>query len=92
MGAESGQNILGYCLRNMDPFILIHQERAVEAFSYLVDYQRNQQLLLQIPAPLSPQPKPDIKTARQVIESALAEPRTILTTSESVKIYIISCQ
>lgn len=58
-------------------------EEAVEAFSYLADYQRNQQLLLQVPEPLSPQPKPDINGAKLVIESALSEHRNILTTIES---------
>ncbi len=58
-------------------------EEAVEAFSYLADYQRNQALLLQVPEPLSPQPAPDVKGARLIIESVLAEHRKILTTTES---------
>ena len=58
-------------------------EKAVAAFSYLADYQRNQQLLLQPYEPFSLDPKPDIAKARAIIESALAEHRTILTTIES---------
>lgn len=61
-------------------------EEAVEAFSYLANYQHNQELLLQVPGPLSPQPKPDIKTARRIIDAALAQSRTVLTASESKKI------
>jgi len=58
-------------------------EAAVAAFSYLANYSHNQKLLLQVPAPLSPQPKPDINGARLIIESALSEQRKILTTIES---------
>lgn len=61
-------------------------EEAVEAFSYLADYQHNQKLLMQIPEPSTPEAKPDITIARQIIESALAESRTMLTTIESKKI------
>lgn len=58
-------------------------EKAVAAFSYLVDYQHNQELLLQVPEPLSPQPVPDIAAARSVIQSLLHQKRTILTGTES---------
>lgn len=58
-------------------------EKAVVAFSYLADYQRNQQLLLQPIEPFSLHPKPDIAKARLIVESALAEHRTVLTTIES---------
>lgn len=58
-------------------------EKAVSAFSYLSDYHSNQQLLIQIPKPFSPQPRPDIKIASSIIESALLENRSILTTVES---------
>ena len=61
-------------------------EEAVEAFSYLADYQRNQQLLLQVPEPLLLHPKPDIKGACLIIESVLAEQRKLLTTTESKSI------
>lgn len=58
-------------------------EKAVEAFSYLAEYHSNQQLLLQVPEPLSPQPKPNIIAARLMIDTALAEQRTLLTAIES---------
>lgn len=58
-------------------------EKAISAFSYLADYYYNQQLLIQIPKPFSPQPKPDIAAAQLMIESVLNENRNILTTTES---------
>lgn len=58
-------------------------EEAVEAFSYLAEYHHNQQLLMQVPEPLSPQPTPDINAAKLIIESALAEKRDTLSTMES---------
>lgn len=61
-------------------------EKAVQAFSYLSDYQFNQKLLMQIPGPLSPQSKPDIVNARSIIDAALKEGRSVLTTIESKNI------
>lgn len=58
-------------------------EEAIEAFSYLADYHHNQELLLQVPTSLSPQPKPDITGARLIIESVLSQKRKVLTTIES---------
>jgi acetyltransferase len=58
-------------------------ETAVEAFSYLANYYHNQQLLLQIPAPLVYPYQSDVVGARLIIESAAAEHRTILSTIES---------
>lgn len=58
-------------------------EAAVEAFSYLADYYRNQQLLLQVPEPVAYQSQADIVGAKLIIESAVAERRSILTTLES---------
>ena len=58
-------------------------ETAMEAFSYLVNYYHNQQLLLQVPEPLSYQSQSDIVGARLIIENAMAEHRKILTTIES---------
>ncbi len=57
-------------------------ETAVEAFSYLAAYHRNQQLLRQVPGPLGPHDAPDVAGARLVIEAALAEGRDLLTTME----------
>ena len=58
-------------------------EAAVEAFSYLVNYYRNQQLLLETPGPLSLGKAPDVEGARMIIEGALAEGRKVLSESES---------
>ncbi|KTC99761.1 bifunctional acetate--CoA ligase family protein/GNAT family N-acetyltransferase [Legionella feeleii] len=58
-------------------------EVAVDAFSYLANYYHNQQLLLQVPEPLSYQSQPDISGAQLIIESAVAEHRKILTATES---------
>ena len=58
-------------------------EAAVEAFSYLAAYRRNQRLLLQVPDPLSDRSGTDIKAACQVIESVLDDGRTVLNTMES---------
>ena len=53
-------------------------EPAVEVFSYLSDYYRNQKLLMQMPGPLSDQVEPDVAGARMVIEGALLERRKVL--------------
>lgn len=58
-------------------------EAAVEAFSYLVNYYRNQKLLLETPGPLSPGKAPDVEGARMIIEGVLAEGRKVLSESES---------
>ncbi len=58
-------------------------EPAVEVFSYISAYVRNQQLLLQTPGPQSHQIKPDGDGARIVIENILAGGRKILSEMES---------
>lgn len=58
-------------------------ESSVEAFAYLTRFQQNQQLLTQVPAPLGRRSEPDIEGARLIIESVLAEGRTVLGTAES---------
>lgn len=58
-------------------------EAAIEAFSYLADYLANQELLLQVPPPVTTEINADVKTAREIIKKALAENRKILTTIES---------
>ncbi|VTU21962.1 bifunctional acetate--CoA ligase family protein/GNAT family N-acetyltransferase [Variovorax sp. PBL-E5] len=58
-------------------------EAAVGAFGNIAAFYLNQQLLRQIPAPLSALTTPDIEGARLVIESVLAERRTVLTEMES---------
>ena len=58
-------------------------EAAVEAFSYLAAYRRNQRLLLQVPDPFSDRSDTDVDTARGVIESVLDDGREVLNTMES---------
>jgi acetyltransferase len=59
-------------------------ENAVDAFSYLSSYQKNQRLLLQTPAKSSRRHiDPDTEGARLIIESALAEQRKVLSEPES---------
>lgn len=58
-------------------------EEAVEAFSYLAAHHRNQQLLLQVPGPLSYHEAPDVDGARLIVEGALAQGREVLTPLEA---------
>ena len=58
-------------------------EPAVELFSHISAYYRNQRLLMQTPAPLSHLASPNVESARLVIETALAERRSVLTEMES---------
>ncbi|MEW8629746.1 MAG: bifunctional acetate--CoA ligase family protein/GNAT family N-acetyltransferase [Candidatus Thiodiazotropha sp.] len=59
-------------------------ENAVDAFSYLSSYQKNQRLLLQTPAKSSRRHiEPDTEGARLIIESALSEQRKVLSEPES---------
>ena len=62
-------------------------ENAIDAFSYLAQYNRNQRLLLQTPGRLSTGKKPpDVDGARLIIESVLNERRTTLTEPESMAV------
>lgn len=58
-------------------------ESSVEAFAYLVSHYENQQLLLQVPGPLLARSEPDVAGARLIIESVLAEKRSVLSITES---------
>jgi acetyltransferase len=58
-------------------------EAGVDAFGYLANYRKNQQALLQAPAPLSVQKSPDVEGARLIIEQALSERREVLSNTES---------
>jgi acetyltransferase len=59
-------------------------EPAVEVFSHLATYLANQRLLMQVPEPSAHEAEsPDIEGARILIETALAEKRTVLTEMES---------
>jgi acetyltransferase len=61
----------------------ITPERAVEAFAYLSRHCQNQKLLQQTPGPLSDLRDPDVEGVRLIMESALAEGRTLLSDLES---------
>lgn len=58
-------------------------ESAIEAFGYLAEYHRNQQMLMQVPGPLASHQMPDLTGARLIIEGALAERRTLLSSLET---------
>jgi len=58
-------------------------EPAVEVFSFLSEYYKNQKLLIQVPGPLSHHLEPDVEGARMVIEGALQDRRKILNEMES---------
>lgn len=58
-------------------------EPAVEVFSYLSAYYRNQQLLMQLPGPLSHHEDPDLVSARAVIDDALQDKRSLLSEMEA---------
>ncbi|MBI1423982.1 MAG: GNAT family N-acetyltransferase [Gammaproteobacteria bacterium] len=58
-------------------------ENAVEAFGYLVEYYRNQQLLMQVPGPLRKNSEPDVEGARMIINVAMSEHRKLLSRMES---------
>ncbi len=58
-------------------------EMAVDAFSFLAQYNQNQILLKQIPSGETTLISPDIDGARLIIERVLGEGREVLTTQES---------
>lgn len=58
-------------------------EEAVQAFMQVVEYRRNQQLLMQVPAAGTQHDAIDRPAARAVIDRALAEGREMLTEPEA---------
>ncbi|MDX2493464.1 MAG: acetate--CoA ligase family protein, partial [Desulfuromusa sp.] len=58
-------------------------ESSVEAFAYLASYYQTQKLLMQVPGPLITHKEPDVEGARLIIDSVLAEKRSILSITES---------
>jgi len=58
-------------------------EPAVEIFSFLSAYYRNQKLLMQMPGSLSHHLEPDVEGARMIIEGALQDRRKVLSEMES---------
>jgi len=61
-------------------------DAAVRAFSHMVDFQRNQANLMQIPDELPEDFIPDLPAARAVIETALQQGRTILSEIEGKRL------
>jgi acetyltransferase len=59
-------------------------ESAVDLFSHISSYYRNQQLLTQVPAPLEYEKAPLRELARSMVETALKERRTVLRRHEAV--------
>ena len=53
-------------------------EHAIEAFSTLADYQRNQKLLSQTPSALEKSALPDLELAKSIIEKGLKSYRQVL--------------
>lgn len=58
-------------------------EGAVEAFAAVAMYNANQQLLLQVPEPLTQDGAPDSSGAKLIIDEVLASGRTVLDLAES---------
>jgi acetyltransferase len=58
-------------------------ESAVEAFSFMAAYRRNQQWLLEVPPPQPEMPAPDIAAALRVRSRAVAARRTSLSLGET---------
>ncbi|MGE3245664.1 MAG: GNAT family N-acetyltransferase, partial [Beijerinckiaceae bacterium] len=58
-------------------------ERAVEAFSYLARHSLNRKLALEIPGPLSDCETLDIQGAGLIIDGALADGRSMLSSTEA---------
>jgi len=58
-------------------------EQAIRAFLYMVQFQRNQELLIQTPDSLPSDFFPDTQTARGVCAQAIAEGRSRLTGAEA---------
>ncbi|WP_018606405.1 bifunctional acetyl coenzyme A synthetase (ADP forming), alpha domain/GNAT family N-acetyltransferase [Uliginosibacterium gangwonense] len=61
-------------------------ESAVDVFSHISSYYRNQQLLSQLPPPLSDDRPPDIRGAQAIIEQALSMRRTVLLRHEAMEL------
>ncbi|MDF1816806.1 MAG: bifunctional acetate--CoA ligase family protein/GNAT family N-acetyltransferase [Verrucomicrobiales bacterium] len=58
-------------------------ESAVNAFAWLWHYHRNQNLLLEVPGPLTDKATPDIEKAKSIIKTALGDGRSELSSIES---------
>ena len=61
-------------------------EDSIEAFSYMANYRRNQELLMQVPEPMSRRSEPDTEGTRMIIDVVLGEDRKLLTNMETTAI------
>jgi len=59
---------------------------AIAAFLHLLEYHRSQEMLTETPASLHTDFAPDVRRAREVIEKALGEGRTLLSEPEAKKV------
>ena len=66
-------------------------ERAVQAFLQVVEYRRNQRLLMQVPAADQLSAPMDIAGARAIIDQVLAQGRTMLSEPEA-KALMLACR
>lgn len=82
MGGNHVQSSKNLFAKHQIPYFETPEE-AVEAFSYLADYQRNQQLLYQIPTGSMFHSKPDRNKVNLIIRTAQSENRSYLTMIES---------
>lgn len=58
-------------------------ETAVELFHHISTFYKNQKLLLQTPAPIRQQDRPEFEGAKMLIEAVLSERRKVLSEMES---------
>jgi acetyltransferase len=58
-------------------------EPAVEMFAHISAFYRNQRMLVQAPGPLGEEQPPDVESARRIIESALNQDLTVLSSAAS---------
>ncbi|BBD09353.1 GNAT family N-acetyltransferase [Desulfovibrio ferrophilus] len=61
-------------------------DKAVRAFLNLVNYRRNQEMLMETPASLPSEFMPDTATARMVVESALENGHELLSVPEAMDV------
>lgn len=82
MGAVSVQSSRELFSKHNIPYYST-PEAAVRAFAALGAYHDNQQQLLQVPDPVTPESAPELDNARLIIESAMEDGRSILSQAES---------
>jgi acetyltransferase len=86
---DIGPNESHRCLEKFGVPNFYTPENAIEAFSFLCAYRRNQAQLMQAPAALARHdeaPPPDLATATAIRDTALGEGRTLLTEHEAKRL------